>query len=685
MGSTVKDLLFILRNCGVSYTTHVIVDRLYYGRKQTYGEWIKWKEAQYHASYQFTYQPKISIVVPVYNVKRDQLVTCIESVLQQSYPNVELCMSDDCSTLPEVKEVLEAYSKNEKVKLHYREKNGHISENTNSAIALATGEFIGFLDCDDFLAKNAVAEIVQALNQNPSLDFIYTDEDLVTEDGVTRFSPILKPDWSPDTYFAHNYTNHFSVYRAEIVKKIGGLRTAYNGSQDYDFVLRFIEHTDATKIAHIPKILYHWRSRPESVASGNDAKPYVFDAAKRAKEDAMQRRGIKGHLEYGEKTKQWNIVYHVEKEESICILLYANKNLEDTKRTYDSICNHTSYENYKVGIVVPQEQTIQREAYIKNFADAQIVFLEDGQEQSLAGVSEIVSTCNYVTILEAGVEIQTNDWLQSMLGHLQQTHVGMVGAKVCYKGNVFVASIGKIQSPIGMLDAFAHFRNEDNLYLGLNHNFITVAEQCFMVKKECIQDCAIFLNNPQKLSVVLAQAARQQGLYAVTRPDVMVSILPDIQKEISKLEEKGSQECKQKKDSFYNENLSQTLPFSLGTFLSPKQEEKGKYDTGLKATIQYHLHKGMLLVVGIVLPCKGKRSLFDRVWVEIELDDRKIQKVHLEKKYLAGLSKLKKGYQWAGVQGSILLGRKDSTVRFRICQKGVGKRIYATDWYEAKE
>ena len=329
----VRDLYQTCKNCGLDYTAMAVLRRIKDGRNADYEGWMAYVEDEEQEEEQeFAYQPMISVVVPVYNVKREQLEECIQSVLNQTYSNVQLCLSDDCSTMPEVKEVLKKYEQNEKVSVYYREKNGHISENSNSAIALVQGEFVGFLDCDDFLAKNAVYEVVKRLNYNQELDFIYSDEDLVTEDGTRRYSPIFKPDWSPDTYLAHNYTNHFSVYRTSIVKKIGGLRTEYNGSQDYDFVLRYTEHTTPDRIAHIDKVLYHWRVRPESVTSGTDAKPYVFDAAKRATEDAIARRGLDAHLEYEQETRQWNVVYHTDQSEKVTIFIVADGSQKEMEK-----------------------------------------------------------------------------------------------------------------------------------------------------------------------------------------------------------------------------------------------------------------------------------------------------------------------------------------------------------------
>ena len=352
----IRSLYQLYKSCGLDYTAMAIVRRIKNGRSDDYKDWMEYIEQQEREEQQeFSYEPLVSVVVPVYNVKREQLEACIQSVLNQTYQNIQLCLSDDCSTMPEVKDVLKKYENNEKVSVYYRTQNGHISENSNSAIALVKGEFVGFLDCDDFLETNAVYEVVKLLNSNRELDFIYSDEDLVTEDGTKRYSPIFKPDWSPDTYLSHNYTNHFSVYRTSIVREIGGLRTEYNGSQDYDFVLRYTEHTIPDRIAHIDKVLYHWRVRPESVTSGTDAKPYVFDAAKRATEDALARRGLDAHLEYEEETRQWNVVYHTEQGKKTTIFIVADGTQEEIEKTIQSLETTAGYKECEKILLYSEE------------------------------------------------------------------------------------------------------------------------------------------------------------------------------------------------------------------------------------------------------------------------------------------------------------------------------------------
>ena len=203
---------------------------------------------------------------------------CIDSVLDQTYDHWELCISDDASTDPAIRKCLESYqAKDDRIKVVFRQENGHISLATNSALEMAEGEFIALLDNDDELPPFALYEVAKVLNIHPELDLIYSDEDKIDADG-NRFDPHFKADWSPDTLMGNNYISHLGVYRTSIVKKFGGFRKGYEGSQDYDLVLRVTEQIPADHIYHIDRVLYHWRTIPGSTASNGEAKSYIYDS-----------------------------------------------------------------------------------------------------------------------------------------------------------------------------------------------------------------------------------------------------------------------------------------------------------------------------------------------------------------------------------------------------------------------
>lgn len=305
-------------------------------------------------------------MVPVYNVLDKQLEECVESVCNQIYDNWELVLVDDCSTWESVRTTLDKYKDNPKIKVIYREENGHISRCTNTALENATGEFVAFLDCDDVIRKNALYEVVKALNENRDLDFIYSDEDKIGDNGKHRHTPHFKPDWSPDTLMSHMYTCHFGVYRKSIADEIGGLRVGYEGAQDYDFILRFTEKTD--RIAHIPKILYHWRERKESTAVSPEAKPYILEAAKKCKDDAIARRGLNAQTEYIKEIYQYRIKYLPTGNPLVSIIVPSKDNYEVLSRCISSLVELTSYKNYEI-IIVDNGSNEQNKSSYQMLAD----------------------------------------------------------------------------------------------------------------------------------------------------------------------------------------------------------------------------------------------------------------------------------------------------------------------------
>lgn len=254
------------------------------------GELKKLKEA----CLKWTQQPLISIIVPVYNPDENFLRQAIASVQAQIYPNWELCLADDCSTKPYVKQVLEEFAQqDDRIKVTFRTDNGHICHTSNSALDMATGEYIALLDHDDLLPPHALVKVVELVNKHPEADFIYSDEDKVDDNNIYQ-SPFFKPDWSPDSFLARMYTCHLGIYRRSIVTEVGNFRVGFEGSQDYDLVLRVTEKTN--NIFHIPDILYHWRIHSESTASDSNAKPYAANAAKKALAEAIERRGEPGKI-----------------------------------------------------------------------------------------------------------------------------------------------------------------------------------------------------------------------------------------------------------------------------------------------------------------------------------------------------------------------------------------------------
>ena len=440
----------------------------------------------------FHYQPKISIAMPVYNVEEKWLRLCIDSILNQVYTNWELCMADDASTDPNVKKILTEYQQlDERIRVVFREQNGHISEATNSALAIATGEFVALLDNDDELAINAFYEVVKVLNENPELDLIYSDDDKIDMDG-NRSDPAFKPDWSPDLLLGTNYISHLGVYRRSILEEIGGFRKGYEGSQDYDLVLRFTEKTTKERIKHIPKVLYYWRMLPTSTAVDQGSKGYAFEAGLRAVQDALVRRGINGHATHGAANGLYDVYYDIKSDKLVSIIIPTKNGYKDVQRCVSSIIEKTTYQNYEI-IMADNGST-----------DPKMHELYAEFEQQLPGrffVESIdipfnFSTINnravkkahgeYLLFLNNDTEVITENWLTLMVSFAQQERIGCVGAKLLYPNNTVqhagvilglggVAGHGHYGYPHGDLGYFGR--------LAINVNYSAVTAACLLMKK----------------------------------------------------------------------------------------------------------------------------------------------------------------------------------------------------------
>lgn len=440
----------------------------------------------------FHYQPKISIAMPVYNVEEKWLRLCIDSILNQVYTNWELCMADDASTDPNVKKILTEYQQlDERIRVVFREQNGHISEATNSALAIATGEFVALLDNDDELAINAFYEVVKVLNENPELDLIYSDEDKIDMDG-NRSDPAFKPDWSPDLLLGTNYISHLGVYRRSILEEIGGFRKGYEGSQDYDLVLRFTEKTTKERIKHIPKVLYYWRMLPTSTAVDQGSKGYAFEAGLRAVQDALVRRGINGHATHGAANGLYDVYYDIESEKLVSIIIPTKNGYKDVQRCVSSIIEKTTYQNYEIimadnGSTDPKMHELYAEfekqlpgRFFVESIDIPFNFSTINNRAAKKAHGE------YLLFLNNDTEVITENWLTLMVSFAQQERIGCVGAKLLYPNNTVqhagvilglggVAGHGHYGYPHGDLGYFGR--------LAINVNYSAVTAACLLMKK----------------------------------------------------------------------------------------------------------------------------------------------------------------------------------------------------------
>jgi len=301
---------------------------------------------------QFAYQPKISIVMPVYNTGAEWLRAAIDSVLAQVYENWELCIADDASTQPHVRAILDAYAKRDtRIRVVYREQNGHIAAASNTALRLATGEFIALLDHDDELREHALYMMVEELNRFPEASLLYSDEDKKTSYGL-RANPYFKCAWNPELFLQQNYICHLGMYRAAIVERIGGFREGFEGSQDWDLALRVVEQIPEDQIRHIPHVLYHWRQIEGSTAASSGAKPYALLAGKRAIEEHLSRRGRPAEVEILPEIAHYRVRYPLPAAPPLVSLIIPTRDqVAVLSQCIESILRHTTYTNFEIVIV----------------------------------------------------------------------------------------------------------------------------------------------------------------------------------------------------------------------------------------------------------------------------------------------------------------------------------------------
>ena len=415
--------------------------------------------------------------------------------MEQVYPNWELCLADDRSTKPDVKSILEEYAeRDDRIKVVYRSENGHICRTSNSALELATGEYIALLDHDDLLPPHALAKVVQLLNEHPEADFIYSDEDKVDEQNVHK-DPFFKPDWCPDSFLSRMYTCHLGVYRRSLVEEVGNFRVGFEGSQDYDLVLRITEQT--AEIHHIPDVLYHWRIHSQSTAGKSDAKPYATNAAQKALNEALERRG-----EPGKVTPRANFpgVYTVRyqiKEPKLVSIIIPTKDLADTLDVcLKSIFAKTTYPNYEV-IVIDNGSTEAKTArclklWQKQQPDRFSYYAYDVPFNYSQINNYAVSKAEgeYLLFLNNDTEVITQDWLEAMVEQVQRPSIGAVGSLLLYPDDTIqhagvVLGIGGVA---GHSHKHLHVSQSGYISQAVSiNNYSAVTGACMMCRREVFE------------------------------------------------------------------------------------------------------------------------------------------------------------------------------------------------------
>ena len=443
IGNLFRKSYAFYRKYGVRNTIGKVRQKLFHIEDGVdYDKWIREriptdKELEQQRHHNFEYNPKISLVIPLFKTPPVFLKELIESVQSQTYSNWELCFSDGTGSETPLRQILiNCAEKDGRIKMIYSDSPLQISDNTNEAIKISTGDIIAFADHDDLLAPNAFFEFVKVFNKYKEVDAIYSDEDKISMDGKKYFQPHFKPDFNEDLLNTNNYICHLFMVKRELIEKVGLLNSEFDGSQDYDFILRCSEK--AERIYHIPKILYHWRAHKDSTAENPESKLYAFDAGRRAVEAHYKRCGIEAEVTQPECYGIYRTQYKVVGDPRISIIIPNKDHIEDLNKCILSIIEKTKYDNYEIIIVENNSEKEDTFAYYKEIEskwdNVKVVYWEsEGFNYSAINNYGVrFASGEYLLFLNNDTEMINDNCLEEMLGYCQRNNVGVVGARLYY-------------------------------------------------------------------------------------------------------------------------------------------------------------------------------------------------------------------------------------------------------------
>jgi len=438
---------------------------------------------------QFSRDIKFSILVPLYNTPTGFLKEMIESVINQTYQNWELCLADGSKkSNRRVKRICFRYErKDPRIKYQRLIKNEGISGNSNRCIEMATGDYMALLDHDDILHPAALFEAASVINEK-NADFMYTDEIKFNIYPPDAFSPHYKPDFSPDNLRAHNYICHLCVFKASLLDRAGRFRSDFDGSQDHDLILRLTEHAES--IVHIPKVLYYWRAHIASAASDSGDKPYTHDAGKKAIAEQLDRMTLTGTVKNSSLPNVHRVCYEITGEPLISIMIPNKDHIDDLKKCIQSIYSLSTYSNFEIIIIEnnsTEEKTFAYYETLVQYKNLKVVFWDREFDYSaINNYGADFTQGEYLLLLNNDTEVISPDWMQEMLMFAQRRDVGIVGAKLYYPDDT-VQHAGLI---LGVLEiaghSHRHFPRVHHGYMGrLIHaqNVTAVTGACLMISK----------------------------------------------------------------------------------------------------------------------------------------------------------------------------------------------------------
>ena len=443
------------------------------------------------------YSPKISIVVPLYKTPEKYLRRLVESVQEQTYSNWELCLSDGSGADSPVAGILKQLAASDKrIKVIPHDSALQISENTNSAIEAATGNFIAFADHDDELTPHALFECVKALNDHPGTLVVYSDEDKMSMDGHKFFQPHFKPDYNPDLLCTVNYICHLFVVSRKVIDQVGMLRKEFDGAQDYDFIFRCVEAVKDEEIYHVLKILYHWRCHEDSTAENPESKTYAFEAGRRAVQEHYNRIGIQAKVLDGEFLGLYRTEFIRDHDPLISIIIPNKDHIDDLKRCMDSIDQKSTYQNYEY-VIVENNSTDPAtfEYYKKLEAENEKVHVVywDGvfNYSAINNYGASFARGEYFLLLNNDTEIINPNCLEELLGYCMRSDVGAVGARLYYEDDTIqhagvVIGFGGIAGHCFVLQPRGTTGYCHRIICAQDYSAVTAA--CMMVKRTAFEE-----------------------------------------------------------------------------------------------------------------------------------------------------------------------------------------------------
>lgn len=434
----------VLRQAGLTGAGRRILRRIRSLRGDSYTRWVKAHRLTPADAARIRQQiatlarrPLISVLVPVCNTPAPWLRACLDSVLAQLYPHWELCIADDASTAPHVRAVLAEYAaRDPRIRLVQRQHNGHIAAATNSALALATGEFVAFLDHDDVLAPEALFEVAATVNQQPEVALLYSDEDSLDARG-RRVRPIAKPDWSPHLLRSHNYISHLLVLRTALARRLGGCRAGLEGAQDHDLILRAVEQTPAAQIHHIRRVLYHWRIHPGSTAAGTQVKGYAAAASRRAVVEHLQHAGVDAAIaDVPGRPYVHHVIYTLPEKHCASVIIPTRDRLELLRPCVEGVLAHTDYPDLEIVIVDNGSREPAALHYLAGLAaQPNVRVLQDDAAfnfSALCNLGARAATGELLCFLNNDIIVTQFGWLRELAGLALQAGAGAIGPLLRY-------------------------------------------------------------------------------------------------------------------------------------------------------------------------------------------------------------------------------------------------------------